>query len=150
MSAQPTTASQRLRLLQAIIAFTVLSTAIHYGHNAVRVDEYPPNGLVGDGAFQVIAVVTWIALTAVGLLGYRLYSHGRTRQAAGALAVYSVTGLGTLGHFTQGPVDIPPLFFATLFTDALGGLAVLAFAVWAARNPRPQSRPGGAPDAIGP
>jgi hypothetical protein len=119
----------RLSLLQAILAAAILSTAIHYTHNFIEVHRYPgPHGAF-DTITRVLIVIVWPLLTAIGLMGYRRYSEGRHDEARIDLAIYSTTGLVTLGHFIFGSPHIPAVFYATLFTDALTGLAVLAFAL---------------------
>lgn len=130
-SREETTA--RLMLLRALIAATILSTSIHYTHNFIAVHAYPgPHG-VFDTITRVLIVITWPALTGIGLIGYRRYAEGRDYEARMGLAIYSTTGLVTLGHFIFGSPHIPALFYATLFTDALTGLAVLGFALRYAR-----------------
>src|SRR4051794_24055266 len=125
----------RLSVLRALLAFSIVSTGVHYTHNFVKVDEYP-GGFPGQTAIQVLIVLLWPALTALGLYGYRLYRDGRLYPAHVCLAIYSFTGISTLGHFFAGNPDIPPVFYATLFTDALAGLSILAFVVVSARSAR--------------
>jgi len=121
---------RKLTLLKTILAAGMLSTAIHYTHNFVAVNRYPgPKDLYT--VTRVAIVVAWPLLTWIGLMGYRRYREGRYREAQVCLAVYSITGIVTLGHFIYGNPKIPAFFYATLFTDALTGFAILAFAVWA-------------------
>jgi hypothetical protein len=121
---------RKLTLLKTILAAGMLSTAIHYTHNFVAVNRYPgPKDLYT--VTRVAIVVAWPLLTWIGLMGYRRYREGRYREAQVCLAVYSITGIVTLGHFIYGNPTIPAFFYATLFTDAITGFAVLAFAVWA-------------------
>lgn len=120
---------RRLTVLKGILAFTILSTAIHYTHNFIAVDRYPgPKNLYT--VTRVAIVVAWPLLTWIGLMGYRRFREGRYREARVCLVVYSATGLATMGHFLYGNPQVPAFFYATLFTDAIGGLAVLAFALW--------------------
>lgn len=122
------THGQRLTLLRGILAAGILSTAIHYTHNFVAVNRYPGPGGSFYTVVRVAIVVAWPLLSAIGLIGYRRYREGRFVEARVCLAVYSLTGLATLGHFAYGNPKIPAFFYATLFTDTLTGLAVLAFA----------------------
>jgi hypothetical protein len=121
-----------LTVLKMILAASMVSTAIHYTHNFIAVDRYPgPKG----GFYTVVRVaiaVGWPLLTAIGLMGYRRFSEGRYGEARVCLAVYSLTGLATLGHFLYGSPRIPAFFYATIFTDGLAGLAMLAFVLWSA------------------
>lgn len=130
---------RRLTVLKTIVAAEMLSTAIHYTHNFVAVDRYPgPRDLYTPT--RVAIVVSWPLLTWIGLIGYRRYREGRAQEARVCLAVYSLTGLATLGHFIYGNPNIPAFFYATLFTDALTGLAVLAFALWSAGSAGPRAQ----------
>jgi len=127
---------RRLTVLKAILAAGMLSTAIHYTHNFVDVSHYPgPKALYT--VTRVAIVVAWPLLTWIGLTGYRRYRDRRYQEARVCLAVYSLTGLATLGHFLYGNPQIPAFFYATLFTDALTGLAALGFALWATGAGRP-------------
>jgi hypothetical protein len=132
MSAQ----ERRQSLLKLILAASIVSTAAHYSHNYVQVDQYPLGGWLSETAIRAAILVSWPLLTAVGLVGYRQYSRRRYREAHACLLAYSFTGISTLGHFLYGSPDIPPVWYATIFTDGLTGLAVLAFTVWSALTVR--------------
>jgi hypothetical protein len=113
------------------------STAIHYTHNFVEIDQYPPSGVVGNGFVQGAILLSWPLLTAIGLIGYRAYARRRYPTAHACLVTYSFLGLVTVGHFLNGVPDIAPVFFATIFTDGLAGLALVAFTAWSAWAPAP-------------
>lgn len=128
-----------LTALKAILAAGILSTAIHYTHNFVDVSRYPgPKYLYTPT--RVLIAISWPLLTWIGLTSYRRYREGRLHEARVCLAVYSLTGLATLGHFIYGNPRIPAFFYATLFTDALTGLAALAFALWSAGSAGPRAQ----------
>ena len=121
--------------LRAILAFSIVSTGLHYTHNFVEIDQYPPSELVSSDVTQAAILVSWPLLTAIGILGYVRYAQGRFRAAHAALIAYSFTGLITIGHFADGNPDIPAFFYATIFTDFIAGVAVLAFVYRSARGP---------------
>jgi len=127
--------ARRQTVLRSILAFSILSTAGHFAHNFVKIDQYPDD-LVSGKVTQVAILISWPLLTAIGLLGYRWYTQGRYPAARAALLTYSFLGISTLGHFLDGSPDIAPFWYATIFTDALAGTAILAFAVWATRPQR--------------
>jgi hypothetical protein len=134
---------RRLTVLKTILAAGILSTAIHYTHNFVAVNRYPgPKDL--HTVTRIAIVIAWPLLTWIGLTGYRRYRERRYREAHVCLAVYSLTGLATLGHFIYGNPQIPAFFYATLFTDALTALAVLAFVAWSANAVAPPAERVGA------
>jgi hypothetical protein len=141
--------ARRPGLLTAILVASILSTGLHYTHNYLAIDDYPPAGWVSQSATQVAVLVSWPVLTAIGIAGYRLYRQGRMRIAHACLVAYSFTGIATLGHFLYGTPHIPAFFYATIFTDAITGLSMLAFAIWSIRatgRAAPRS-PGGAAHA---
>lgn len=118
-----------------IVALNLLSTAVHFTHNFVMADSYPTFfPFVNATAYQVAIVVFWPLLTALGLWGYRLYREGETWRPRVLLVVYSQLGMSTPGHFFGGNPDIPPFFYATLFTDFLAGAALLVFVAWTFRE----------------
>jgi hypothetical protein len=128
----------RVKLLRGLIAFSVLSTAIHFTHNFLNVDEYPQASYAPNKAVQVGVIVLWPLLTAAGLYGYHLYKEHRYATANLFIALYSILGISTLGHFTAGNPQIPAFFYATIFTDGLAGFSLVAFALYSVREPLPE------------
>ena len=122
-----------LNLLRWLLGATIVSTGIHFTHNFVAIDEYPQSDAISNTAVQIAIVVAWPLFTALALAGYRRYAEARYASAHMMLAIYAVLPLTTLGHYTAGNPDIAPFFYATIITDGLLGLAVLAFVVASAR-----------------
>jgi hypothetical protein len=133
----------RVKLLRGLIAFSMASTAIHFTHNFVNVEDYPQASYASNKAVQVGVVVFWPLLTAIGLYGYRLYKEGRYEVANVCIAVYSILGISTLGHFTAGNPQIPAFFYATIFTDGIAGFSLAAFALWSVRRSAGARAPAG-------
>ena len=121
-----------LTALRLILGFSIASTATHYTHNFVAVEDYPGGG----PALQVAIVLSWPLLTAIGLYGYRLYTEGRFREAHICLLLYAPLGLMTPGHFLSGHPDIPAVFYSSIYTDGRAGLAVVGFVAWSATRGR--------------
>jgi hypothetical protein len=113
--------------LRLLLVAAIVSTAVHYTDNFVNVDDFPQPGWVD----KPVVAVSWLLLTAIGLLGYRLYANGRFFAAHALLAVYSYTGLSSLGHYLYGTPD-PLLRNLSILADGLTGGAILAFVVWSA------------------
>jgi RsiW-degrading membrane proteinase PrsW (M82 family) len=126
-------------VLKWILAASIVSTGLHYTHNFIAIDSYP-DGPVSGAITQAAILLSWPVLTAIGLLGYRFYAEERLPQAHACLVAYSFTGISTLGHFIYGSPDIPAFFYATIFTDALTGFAVLGFALWSMAQSRGRTR----------
>lgn len=123
---------RRAAILAALIAACIVSTAAHFTHNYVEIAHYPQSSLISNAAVRLAIIIAWPWLTAAGLLGYRLYSRRRYVAAYPLLALYSLLGISTLGHFAFGSPHIPPFWYATIFTDGLLGFAIFAFAHWSA------------------
>jgi hypothetical protein len=130
--------------LRLILGFSIVSTAAHYTHNFVAVEDYPGGGL----GVQIAIVMSWPVLTAIGLYGYRLYTEGRFREAHICLLLYAPLGLLTPAHFLYGAPDIPAFFYGTIFTDGLAGLAVVGFVAWSARWFRGEEQKSGRGGAL--
>jgi hypothetical protein len=131
----------RVKLLRGLIAFSIASTAIHFTHNFFDVEDYPQASYASNKAVQVGVVVLWPLLTAVGLYGYRRYKEGRYEVANVCVAIYSILGISTLGHFTAGNPQIPAFFYGTIFTDGIAGFSLAAFALWSVRSGRAAVQP---------
>ena len=84
-----------LTALRLILGFSIVSTATHYTHNFVAVDDYPGGG----PALQVAIVLSWPALTAIGLYGYRLYTEGRFRFEAISTAEERKAVMGRIADY---------------------------------------------------
>ena len=125
---RPADRERRLAVLRWVLAFGILSTGLHFTHNFVAIDQYPDD-LVSGTVVQVAILLFWPLFTGLALYAYRLYSQHRYRDAHPLLLAYSFFALTTLGHFLDGSPDIAPFWFATIFTDALAGIAVLAFTI---------------------
>ena len=117
-------------VLTAVLAVALVSSAIHYTDNTVAIEAYP-----GPLPAWLIAV-SWFLFTAVGVLGYVQFRAGRYGPAAAALAWYSISGLVTLGHYTEDTSGLTTLRHVSIVFDGVVGTAVLAFAVWCWRSLR--------------
>src|SRR5688572_12168917 len=130
-----------ISVLRAILAFGIVSTAIHFTHNFVAIEDYPQSDLIPNWLVQTAIVVSWPIFTWIAVRGYRLYKEGGIAAARPWLLGYAAWTLFALGHFTEGNPDIPPVFYATIWTDVLAGLLVAGFVAWAATaRPRQHHR----------
>ncbi len=126
------TRERELSILRRLLAFTILSTALHFTHNFVDIDRYP-EALVANELIEVLIPITWPLYTALALLGYRWYARRRPWPARVALVAYGLFVMTSLLHFAGGTPRVAPFWLATIFTDALGGLALIAFVAWSVR-----------------
>ncbi|OXM46911.1 hypothetical protein [Amycolatopsis alba] len=123
--------SRGLTALRLILAFTLLSTTLHYAHNVIRAADYPQIEGIPVGVAATLVAIVYFVLTAIGLLGYRDYRRGRYWRALAFLTVFSLSGLASLGHFMVGVPRIPAFWFATIFTDGASALLLWGFVIWA-------------------
>jgi hypothetical protein len=133
-----TSLASRTRLLQVLIAVTVVESFIHYFDNTRRYDDYTvaDPSILGGLVKQWVIPVSWVLFTAAGLIGYRRFRERDWPHAAAYLGAYSASGLISLLHYTDISIDDLSLFQNTfVFADVALGVLVLAFAVWTALRP---------------
>ncbi len=118
--------------LRLILAFTLVSTVLHYTHNVVRAADYPQVPGISVPVTQVVVAISWVVFTVFGVLGYRAYGQGRYWRSLAFLLVYSLSGLASAGHFLVGVPQVPAFWFATIFTDTFAAFALWVFVCWAA------------------
>ncbi|MGW4829484.1 hypothetical protein ACWEOG_18015 [Amycolatopsis japonica] len=121
-----------LTALRLILAFTLLTTTLHYAHNVIRAADYPQIEGIPVVVAATLVAVAYVVFTAFGLAGYRDYLRGRYWRALAFLMVYSLSGLASLGHFLVAVPQIPAFWFATIYTDTASALALWVFVTWAA------------------
>lgn len=132
---------QNLRALNIVFFTAVASSIVHYTDNYLAFDRYPQ----ADTGPEVTADTIWIAwvvFTAFGAAGYLAYRRGRVRRGAALLAVYSLSGLVGLAHYTApGMGNLDWWRHLHIWVDVACGAAVLAFAVWSVRESAPRRPP---------
>ena len=123
-----------LRLLRGLLALAILVSIVHYADNYANYADYP-QPTSGPAPSQATVGLSWFVFTAFGLAGLALYSHGTPGAAAICLGVYSISGLIGIGHYTvPGATDMPWWRQGHVVADILCGIAMFAFAIWAARR----------------
>ncbi|GAB2744043.1 hypothetical protein [Amycolatopsis magusensis] len=121
-----------LRILRWVLAGSLLTTGLHYAHNTIRAEDYPPVDGLSLAATQILVGAGWFVFAAFAALGYSAYTRRRFWAANAYLVVFSLSGLASLGHFLFGVPDIPAFWFATIFTDLLSSLVLWTFVTWTA------------------
>ena len=128
----PLSHERALVAMGALLVACMVSTTAHFTHNYLEIQHYPESALFSNATVKLAIVIAWPVLTALGIAGYWLYARRRYIAAYPFLALYSLLGITTLGHFTEGSPHIPPFWYATILTDGVLGFAILAFAHWSA------------------
>ena len=133
-----------LRALNVVFFAAVASSVVHYTDNYLAFDRYPDGGVGPDISADTIWIA-WIAFTAFGIAGYLAHRRGQVRGGAALLAVYSLSGLVGLGHYTApGTSELAWWRHAHIWLDIACGAAVLAYAASSVRAAR-ASLTGSAP-----
>lgn len=139
-----------LRVLQVLLAVTIVESAIHYADNTIRYDDYTvaDPSILGGLVKQWVIPISWVLFTIAGLVGYRRFKEGDHPHAAAYLGAYSVSGLISVLHYTDISLDDLSAFQNTfVFLDVALGAAILAFAVWTAMG-KAHSPRSAAPEAV--
>jgi DMSO/TMAO reductase YedYZ heme-binding membrane subunit len=122
--------ADELRTVRRVLATAVALSAVHYYDNTVRFEDYT-GGQASDGFItRPVIPISLVLFTMAGVAGYRALKGGNRRWAGVGLAVYSVSGLIGLGHYTTvAPSEFSAFQNTFIALDFLAGLAVLILAV---------------------
>ena len=95
-------ATRKDSLLLPLILIYGAASLVHFMHNAIYLHDYPnlPVWLTAAGV-----VAAWLAVAAVGAVGYLLYR--RVSRAVGLMTIsaYAVLGFAGLDHYTVAPMS---------------------------------------------
>ena len=125
-----------LKILNVVFAAAVASSIVHYTDNYLAFERFPQSD-TGPTITDDTIWIAWILFTAFGIAGYLLYRRDQVKRGSALLAVYSVSGLIGLGHYTApGIGDLAWWRHLHIGIDFLCGVAVLTFAVWSVQQTR--------------
>lgn len=88
--------------LFTLLAIYGAASLIHFIHNAEFLGDYPN---LPKSWSPVHVYLAWLAMTAVGVLGWLLLSRGLVLAGLFALVVYAGLGLDSLGHYVLAPLS---------------------------------------------
>lgn len=121
--------SMNHRMLSILLLLNGVSTSLHYTDNYCFIDRYPQPGWITAASIYE----SWLLLTAVGVAGYFLYQRQKGWAAYFCLAIYSLTGLSSLGHYFYGArADFSLKMHGLILLDGIAGLLLLGFVLWSA------------------
>ena len=91
---------ERDRRLSVILIVYAVASLVHFVHNAEFLAEYPnlPASWTRTGVY-----LAWVGLSAVGLAGWLMVSHGYQRVGLALLCAYALLGIDSLGHYAVAP-----------------------------------------------
>src|SRR5262245_1795502 len=86
--------------LTSLLPLYFAASLIHFVHNAVFLGAYPnlPTSWTRVGVYGA-----WLGVTAVGAIGAFLVSRGLTVLGLMTIAIYSMLGMDSLGHYVVAP-----------------------------------------------
>lgn len=116
--------------LRLVLVANIVSTTIHFPHNYLAAEQYPPIWLLFPNAlsYRIAIIIFWPLLSVLGYIGYQKYKSGtiqNIRESITFLLGYSLLGTTSLGHFLGGVPQIHWFFFASMFTDFFAGSALI-------------------------
>jgi hypothetical protein len=123
--------------LWIICISNVISTAIHYFDNTIHFSQYPMPAWITQNSVWI----SWVVLTVIGGIGCWLYYQQKYWPAYTCLALYSLTGASTLGHYFYAPLSYFSLpMNIMIWSDGWVGFALIAFLLWSGLIDRPWQR----------
>ena len=127
------TIDRRSRPLPWLLGLYGLTSLVHFMHNAEYLGGYPnlPAWLSRPQIYGA-----WCGITAVGLVGYRLYRRGRAFIGLCALVLYTSLGFDGLLHYRRAPLAAHTVAMnLTIWLEAAAAaLALMAVVTVAARD----------------
>lgn len=90
------------RVLGILVLAYAAASLVHFIHNAEYIREYPglPATWTREGVY-----FAWIAMTAVGIMGWLLATRGYRIAGLVVLCAYAAFGLDSLGHYVLAPIS---------------------------------------------
>lgn len=128
-----------LTVLRVLLVVAIAESFVHYLDNTLRYSDYtgPNPPAATSWIAQWMIPVSWVLFTVAAVVGYGRFRDGRWSEAADYLAIYSVSGLISIGHYVGISINDLSVFQNTfVFLDIAAGTAILAFAYWTWRRSR--------------
>lgn len=118
---------RRQKWLLILLVTNIVITAFHYTDNFLDFEHYPsPTWITQQGVW-----VAWVILTAIGITGYFLYINRFFWLAYISIAIYSITGAFSLGHyFFPAKVLFSFKMHTLIWLDAMAGASILLFTLY--------------------
>ena len=130
---------EELAVVRWVFGTALGLSVVHYIDNTVRYDDY--TGGKDSFVTQPMIPLSWLLFVTAGVIGYRALKQGQRARGGWLLALFSVSGLIGIGHFTTvSPGDFSAFQNTFIALDFLAGLAVFVLAVRLA-TVKPVSRP---------
>ena len=116
------------RSLLTLVLVHAAASLVHFVHNATFLADYPnmPEWITPSAVYAV-----WLAQAALGAAGVIMFLRGRTMIGLALLALYAVSGLAGLDHYTLASISAHTLAMnATIWLETTTGIVLLVFVIW--------------------
>jgi hypothetical protein len=113
--------------LRIVMIVYGVASLMHFAHNAVYLREYPnmPAWLTPVGVWAA-----FVAVTAIGVLGYCIYRFRSRAVGVLIIAVYGTMGFGGLDHYVAAPVAAHSIVMnMTIASEAAAAATLLIYLV---------------------
>lgn len=118
-----------MRFPTLLVSTAAALSLIHYGDNYLNFDLYPQEGALIEISRDLVWI-GWLFYAGFALAAYFLWRRGRIAAACMCLAVFSISGLISLGHYTAEEMSqLAAWRHVFIWVDITLGAAILAFAV---------------------
>ena len=125
-----------LRTLNIVFFAALGSSIVHYTDNYLAFERFPDGG-PGPQITADAIWIAWLVFTAFGVAGYIAYRRGQVRAGAALFAVYAISGLIGLGHYSApGMSELEWWRHAHIWADIACGAALVVFSVCSVRHVR--------------
>lgn len=111
------------RTLFVLLCIYAITSLIHFAHNAEFLADYsnPPASWS-----RLDVYLAWVAMTAVGVVGWILLSRGRRISGLLLLTMYAALGFDSLGHYVVAPISMhSPAMNWTIIAEVIAAAFVL-------------------------
>ena len=117
----------RSDLLLILVLLYGAASLFHYAHNAEFLNDYPN---LPDWLSPALVYGAWLAVTAVGLVGYFLIHRGYRLAGLAVLGGYGALGLDGLAHYSLAPLSAHTFAMnLSIWLEAVTGALLLATVV---------------------
>jgi hypothetical protein len=125
-----------MKALPIVAGALLVTSAVHYTDNWLSIEDYAPSsGLLADNPGLI--PLSWLLYAVVAVVGIREYRRAPTTRAHVLLAIFSTSGIVSLGHLTYEGNSWATWQWASVLTDCVLGLLLLGLVLRSAARVRP-------------
>jgi uncharacterized membrane protein len=107
------------KTLEVLLLAYAVSSLLHFIQDAQYARTHPQSGW--DSVSSVY--ITWIAISAIGALGYLLHRSSLQWVGRVLLSLYAAVGLDAASHYTQAPITA----YSGAMNISIGVQVIMAF-----------------------